>query len=112
MVIPGTHNVLGQDPILGPLKYNGGPTRTFALASSSPAVDVADAATSPAADQRGVLRQQGGGYDIGAFEGSLPPNTRPLFVNAIPDQNSAYKAAFNYTLADRYLQRSLMRTRR
>jgi len=61
-------------------------------------VDVADAATSPAADQRGVLRQQGGGYDIGAFEGSLPPNTRPLFVNAIPDQNSAYKAAFNYTL--------------
>jgi hypothetical protein len=35
---PEDHNVDG-DPMLGPMKYNGGPTRTHALEAGSPAID-------------------------------------------------------------------------
>jgi hypothetical protein len=56
------------DPLLQPLGDNGGPTETHALGAGSPAVDAADGASCPATDQRGVLRPQGGGCDIGAFE--------------------------------------------
>jgi len=34
-----TGNITGQDPVLGPLQDNGGPTLTHALLSGSPAVD-------------------------------------------------------------------------
>jgi hypothetical protein len=63
----------GLDP--GGLKNNGGPTQTVALLATSPAVndiplsDCRDVSGSPVAtDQRGVLRPQGAGCDIGAFE--------------------------------------------
>ena len=66
------------DPQLGPLDENGGPTPTVALLSGSPAIDAADPAASPAADQRGVLRPVGSLPDIGAFEGSIPVVTASL----------------------------------
>ncbi len=50
------------------LAFNGGPTRTMALSSTSPAVNAAEAATSLATDQRGTSRPQGTAPDIGAFE--------------------------------------------
>jgi beta-glucanase (GH16 family) len=56
------------DPMLDALAANGGPTLTHALVAGSPAIDAADAAACPAFDQRGVLRPQGAGCDIGAFE--------------------------------------------
>ena len=61
------------DPNLGSLADNGGPTQTMALQSPSTAIDAGDAATCAAApvnnkDQRGVIRPQGAGCDIGAFE--------------------------------------------
>jgi hypothetical protein len=56
------------DPLLGPLADNGGPTLTHALGAGSPAIDAADAAVCPATDQRGVIRPQGAGCDVGAFE--------------------------------------------
>ena len=34
-----TTNILGQDPLLGPLQDNGGPTLTHALLPGSPAID-------------------------------------------------------------------------
>src|SRR6185436_375525 len=34
-----THVIIGQDPLLGPLADNGGPTRTMALHFGSPAID-------------------------------------------------------------------------
>ena len=55
------------DPLLGPLAYNGGSTLTHALLPGSPAID-AGSDTGLATDQRGVLRPQGDGYDIGAYE--------------------------------------------
>jgi CSLREA domain-containing protein/uncharacterized repeat protein (TIGR01451 family) len=60
-------NVTGADPMLGPLADNGGPTKTHALLTGSPAIDAAGS-TGPATDQRGVLRPQGSFFDIGAYE--------------------------------------------
>lgn len=54
--------------IVGPLKNNGGPTKTRALSNNSPAIDVAPLLGCPATDQRGTLRPQGPLCDIGAFE--------------------------------------------
>ena len=59
---------LDADPKLGPLGSYGGPTQTFSLPADSPAVDAANGAACPDFDQRGVLRPQGAGCDIGAFE--------------------------------------------
>jgi hypothetical protein len=60
------------DPILAPLRDNGGPTLTMALLPGSPAIDAADSSAAPATDQRGVLRPVGPNSDIGAFEYGLP----------------------------------------
>jgi hypothetical protein len=59
-------NIIGVDPLLGPLADNGGGTQTHALLPGSPAMDAG--ATCPAADQRGIVRPQGVACDIGAFE--------------------------------------------
>ncbi len=56
------------DALLGPLADNGGPTLTHALLAGSAAIDMANAAVCPATDQRGVLRPQGAGCDVGSFE--------------------------------------------
>ena len=47
-------NILGQDPQLGPLADNGGPTQTHAPAFSSPAVD--KGSSTALIDQRGATR--------------------------------------------------------
>ncbi len=70
----------GQDPQLQPLADNGGPTWTHALPSDSLAVDAGSGididGNAVASDQRGVLRPQGGGWDIGAYEVEIAcPNT-------------------------------------
>jgi predicted outer membrane repeat protein len=75
----GGHNIswpdttcpgLNLDPMLGPLASNGGPTQTFALLPTSPAIDAVPAvgAGCPSTDQRGISRPQGPSCDIGAFE--------------------------------------------
>jgi hypothetical protein len=62
------------DPRLGPLKKNGGPTRTHALLPGSPAIDRGDNASQPPTDQRGAVRRKDGDgngravADSGAFE--------------------------------------------
>jgi hypothetical protein len=74
-------NIQFQDPGLGPLQVNGGPTPTHALRSTSPAVDRGSPATPgsgaaacPLRDQRGAARPADGNSDgvarcdIGAFE--------------------------------------------
>jgi hypothetical protein len=65
------------DPLLEPLAFNGGPTRTHALPFGSSAVDTGDPAC-PLADQRGFPRPLGHGCDTGAFEAidQTVPETR------------------------------------
>ena len=62
------------DPLLGPLQNNGGSTDTHALLFGSQAIDGANDAAAPAADQRGVLRPQGGASDIGSYEVEVDPS--------------------------------------
>ncbi|MFO1499168.1 MAG: choice-of-anchor Q domain-containing protein [Verrucomicrobiota bacterium] len=61
-------DILGQDPLLGQLSDNGGPTKSVALLPGSPAIDAGDYARGAPMDQRGLPRPLGGGCDIGAFE--------------------------------------------
>jgi hypothetical protein len=62
------------DPLLGPLKDNGGPTMTHALLGGSPALDAGDSNACPSTDQRGILRPWDGNNDglavcdVGAYE--------------------------------------------
>ncbi len=84
-LVGGPADITGQDPKLGPLTNNGGPTETRALLRGSPAIDAGNPATPgsggnacEATDQRGVARPQDGDADgvatcdIGAFERSRP----------------------------------------
>ena len=71
---PALGDLLSTDPLLGPLRDNGGPTLTHALQPGSPAIDAGSATGSPTADQRGVSRPIDGDSDgvwlpdIGAVE--------------------------------------------
>lgn len=70
--IVGFNNVLYQDPLLGALADNGGPTRTHALMLGSPAINAGDFQFHPPPefDQRGAhfVRRYHLVIDIGAFE--------------------------------------------
>ena len=75
-----TGNITGQDPLLGPLANNGGPTETHALTPGSPAIDTGNPAAPgsggnacESTDQRGVARPQEVACDIGAYEAEPPP---------------------------------------
>jgi hypothetical protein len=63
------------DPLLLPLADNGGPTRTHALSSASPAIDAGNNSAGFATDQRGkaFVRVAGARADIGAFELQAQP---------------------------------------
>jgi parallel beta-helix repeat protein len=73
-----TGDLNNTDPMLGPLQYNGGPTRTMALPSGSPAVDAGNPSGCTDSlghllktDQRGKPRpdtEDTGGCDMGAYE--------------------------------------------
>ncbi|MVF14211.1 hypothetical protein FT643_18900 [Ketobacter sp. MCCC 1A13808] len=71
---PSGSNIVGVDPLLGPLQDNGGSTLTHALLDGSPAIDQGDNATCPDTDQRGIARPQDGNADglstcdMGAYE--------------------------------------------
>ena len=60
--------IITDDPGLGELTDNGGPTATHALLPGSPAIDLAPADSCRDEDQRGVARPIGSGCDAGAFE--------------------------------------------
>jgi len=71
-----TGNVLNQDPLLGPLADNGGPTKTHAISVGSPPHNAGNPATPDGidhacavTDQRGWDRDgDEGRCDMGAFE--------------------------------------------
>jgi len=95
-----TGNIYGEDPLLGPLQDNGGPTFTDALLEGSPAIDgvstecgctTIDGAP-VTSDQRGEPRPADGDgdgtalCDIGAYElQPLPSPNSPPIADAGPD---------------------------
>jgi parallel beta-helix repeat protein len=82
-------NLLGQDPLLGPLGNHGGPTQTQLPAGNSPAVNAGDPAFTPppSTDQRGFPRVVGGRIDMGAVE--LNQGTIQLSMSAASVAESA-----------------------
>ena len=70
---PGGTDIITGDPRLGSLANNGGTTLTYALLDGSSALDAGTSAGAPGVDQRGVVRPQGSGFDIGAFEVLVSP---------------------------------------
>ena len=69
---------INDDPQLGPLASNGGPTQTHHIAPSSPARNAA-AGSCPATDQRGEPRPHGSACDLGSYEftGGVQVSTDP-----------------------------------
>ena len=87
-------NIVGHDPLLGPLAMHGGLTATVPLLPGSPAIDAGDPSLAVDAqgnplptDQRGApfVRSYGAGVDIGAFEVQPPPPPLSLVVNTTAD---------------------------
>ena len=79
-----TGNIVNTNAQLAPLANNGGLTPTHALLAGSPAINAANTANAPPADQRGAPRV--GAADIGAFEfnSSAPTPTPTPTVTPIP----------------------------
>lgn len=75
---------LNGEPALAGLGDNGGATQTMALGAGSAAIDAALAGACPATDQRGVLRPQGQGCDIGAYESEAAGDSTPPSL-AVPE---------------------------
>ena len=77
-----TGNVIGQDPNLGPLAANGGPTPTHALGPDSPAINAGNTIGTGddqcrSTDQRGAPRKR---CDLGAYERVV---CRKILVNRV-----------------------------
>ena len=70
--VSGPGNFIGADPVLGPLGFNGGLTRTHALLPGSPAINTGSNPLGIVNDQRGTgfPRVSGGAADMGAYESS------------------------------------------
>jgi CSLREA domain-containing protein len=64
---PALGDLIGRNPLLGPLASNGGFAPTHALLPRSPAIDAAGS-DCPPTDERKVARPQGRRCDIGAYE--------------------------------------------
>lgn len=67
LVPTGNHGVVSNNPLLGPLQFNGGPTKTHLPAQDSPVVN-AGSDGSAVSDQRGEFRTSDGQTDIGSVE--------------------------------------------
>lgn len=100
------HNIYGQDPKLGPLADNGGPTPTHALRFDSPAIDAGHHGGATT-DQRGLPRpiddpntpnaDGGDGCDIGAYEAD------PILkVAGIEAAGAQIRVGFNSVLGRNY----------
>jgi hypothetical protein len=88
-------DLLNVNPLLGPLRGNGGPTQTMALLPGSPAIDAGDNTDAPLYDQRGpgFPRIVNGIIDIGAFEVQQVQQVPPLATISGP-----FAGALNQTL--------------
>jgi hypothetical protein len=88
------------DPLVGPLADNGGPTRTLALLSGSPAIDAANDAAAPMQDQRGLPRPFALHADIGTFELNEPTFTISGQVRELGENAASITAGFARSMSD------------
>ncbi|MBI5757713.1 MAG: tandem-95 repeat protein, partial [Planctomycetales bacterium] len=105
-----THHVVG-DPLLGPLQYNGGPTKTRAPQPGSPALDAGNSG-GVNRDQRDLTRivdlpgsrypNAGDGSDIGAVELASVANVPPTISQVLPQGTDEDVAIANiiFTVGD------------
>ena len=65
-----SNTLIGFNPLLLPLAFNGGPTATHALSAGSPAIDAGILYLPADGDQRGpgYPRKVGQQHDMGAYE--------------------------------------------
>lgn len=91
---------LAADPLLFPLAYNGGATRTHALGTGSPALDAGNNAAQLDFDQRGTnfARVSGAAPDIGAFEAQRPDTSDTIFKDGF--ENAAPTGPVEYLYDD------------
>ncbi len=82
--------VTGQDPLLGPLASNGGPTHTMALLPGSPAINAGVAVAGVTTDQRGFPLDSP--PDIGAFQVQVPTLSPTTLLNG------TYGTAYSQTI--------------
>jgi len=85
-------SVAPGDLAISALANNGGPTQTMALAAGSVAIDAGLAPNCEPTDQRGVLRPQANGCDVGAYEvafvpGGVGPDLHVPFENDVLDSS-------------------------
>lgn len=82
----GPTSLADTDPELGPLADNGGPTLSYTLPPTSPAVDAGNTATCLPLDQRNTFRPQQENCDIGAIEFffALPTDRPPTNLPVAP----------------------------
>ncbi len=66
-------SIAAVDLAIGPLADNGGPNQTMALGAGSVAIDAGLTANCQPTDQRGILRPQANGCDVGAYELAFTP---------------------------------------
>ncbi len=87
--------IIGQNPLLAALANNGGYTKTFALASGSPAIDAGTTSIDvPLTDQRGTSTKNA--KDIGSYE--YCPSTSSITNISICSSASPYTwNGVNYT---------------
>jgi hypothetical protein len=95
----GSGNLSGVDPVLGPLAFNGGPTRTHALLAGSPAINAGTNPIPLGTDQRGAgfPRAVGAATDMGAYEFS--PGITPSFQSAVSRKVHGAAGTFNLPLS-------------
>lgn len=86
-------DITNQDPLLGTLANNGGPTQTRELLAGSPAIDAGN--NCPPTDQRGAIRPSNG-CDIGAFE--VAPEVDLALTTDDGEECAALDDVLNYVI--------------
>jgi hypothetical protein len=99
ITVVGAGNLMGADPMLGPLASNGGPTQTQALLAGSPAINAGGNPLALSTDQRGVpyARVVGAATDMGAYE--FNPVAAPVFQSAVSRRSHGAAGTFNLPLS-------------
>jgi len=90
-------NIVGVDPKIEPIGFNGGPTPTIALSPQSPAIDAGSNPLGLTTDQRGYgPRAVGGLTDIGAYEvGATAPTPVRIAVKVVKAKGVREIEVFN-----------------